>query len=501
MRKTVIILTLLVLCLTSIKLPFAHAEMECTTIQKDMTVLINTRQVYKDGKVYLSKEKHEVKKGVTYIPLRTLAENLGYTLSYNKANKQTYITNGEDTFRFGINTGVFVKNLEVIKYKSGTSYTENGTLMVPVRDVASALGLKFSANVAKKRIILSWEEIDCYQPNQKSSIQVGEKYPIDRDEVLEYPIVSSINDFNGGTLIRSNSPERIVREGIHYIDQIDGFVRFIIHKQNAVNKPVKIYLLAQNNNNYPVNIELNSLGIGGPSQYVSTSGRSAVANYLTSFKQGKTIFSKTLQPGEQAIVIPEMSKNSLKQNQTMTVYADLFSSDTVEYKIIALFEETDLFTTLPHLKGDYYVGRDGVHTRGTFPHSDKTITVNELVGDTKSRIILGDGKEDPYVVGIDKTRDKEETNSGNRGVLYDITLNNVAPNSIIALNPRGGHYAGAFLVNNKVILAPTSGVISGPSEQLVLHKTGEYQERVNIKFIPASGSNLPLSLLFLPDEN
>lgn len=498
MRKTVVILTLLVLCAISIKLPVVQAEMGCTTEQKSIMFLLNTKQVYKDGQVYLSKEKHVIKKGTTYVPLRSIAEHLGYTLSYDKKNKQTVMTNGDHILRFSMNSDTFVKNSQKIQYRSGSSYTEKGTLMVPVRDLAKALNVTFSAELSKNRVYLSWNEQLCQEVEKKPTKAVGQIYPINRDSILEFPVIEPKSEYIGGTLIRSNSPERITREGIHYTDKVAGAVRFIIHKQNAIPEPVKVYLVATNHNSHPVHVQLSNVGVGGPSQYVSSAGRASVANYLTSVKENWATFAKILQPGETAVVVPEMSEKSLKQGQTLTAYADLYSNAEIEYKIVALFEETDLMSTLPFLTGDYAI-HDGKHKRGTFKHSDNSIVVSELVGDKQSRLVLGDGKLDPYVIGIDKISGKDEVNTGNYGVVYDITLEQVAPNSIIALNPRGGHYAGAFLVNNKVILAPSAGIISGPNEHLILHKTGIHTETVNIKFIPAAGSNLPLSLLFMPD--
>jgi hypothetical protein len=92
-----------------------------------------------------------------------------------------------------------------------------------------------------------------------------------------------------------------------------------------------------------------------------------------------------------------------------------------------------------------------------------------------------------------------EINTGNFGVLYQMKLTHVAPRTLISLNPRGGYYMGAFLVNGKLVTLPTSSpILADSNEAGVLYRTGDTEETVDIVFMIAPGGNLPLNMLFTP---
>ncbi|MFC7677904.1 hypothetical protein [Paenibacillus sp. GCM10028914] len=69
---------------------------------------------------------------------------------------------------------------------------------------------------------------------------------------------------------------------------------------------------------------------------------------------------------------------------------------------------------------------------------------------------------------------------------------------MVALNARGGHYAGAFLVNEKAVQMTEGSILKDQSEAGMLYRTGSRAETVTFQFVPASGSNLAVNMLFLP---
>ena len=111
--------------------------------------------------------------------------------------------------------------------------------------------------------------------------------------------------------------------------------------------------------------------------------------------------------------------------------------------------------------------------------------------------MLGDGKVDANLDGIDDGTGRLEYNLGNFGVLYKMKVR-VAPNTLVALNARGGHYTGGFIVNGKLVEVTKGSVLKNPDEACVLYRTGPYAETVEIEFTLASGSNLPIAMLFEP---
>ncbi|MGO4888773.1 stalk domain-containing protein [Anaerobacillus sp. MEB173] len=325
----------------------------------------------------------------------------------------------------------------------------------------------------------------------------GDKFNVDRQGVLSYPVIPYTMEERDVTLIRSNSPEKFIQEGIYYRDRVQGNVRFFFHHENARPNRVNIHLLVKNNGREAATIRKDHIAIGGPSTYVSQAGKASVARYLTALTKPALNETITVRPGETKVILEELLKQPIKTGNVLTMYADLHFSSELDFEIVVLDEINTLESTYPYL-GGINVVRDGKHIRGTFPKGNRTLTVNQLVGMENGRLVIGDGKIDPYVKGRDVMSGFEETNNGNFGVVYELKLNRVAANTAIVINPRGGHYAGAFLVNNQVVNAPTTGIINNPSEVVSLYRTGNNEEEVTITFIPSAGSNLPINLLFLP---
>ncbi|WP_051569299.1 stalk domain-containing protein [Alkaliphilus transvaalensis] len=323
---------------------------------------------------------------------------------------------------------------------------------------------------------------------------VGQKYIFNRQNIISFPSIKYDIEHETHTLYRSNSPETIKEEGIYYRDIVQDNVRVMIHKQNHLEKPVHIYVVATNINEEPVEIKTPSIGIGGPHELVTTTGKLGLARYFNSLKSPSQT-SVVLEPGETKIIFPEINRGRVRNNETLSVYAELHTSLPVEIQTVILDTEKDLFEELPFLPD---MPKDGIHTRGTFYQGNRTIRVSELVGSETKRIVFGDSVEDVRIPGVDQMSGEETLNLGNFGVLYNLKLEKVAPNSIILLNARGGYYSGAFLVNGEVVLVTDGSHLLNSNEVGVLYKTGNREEAVDIAFIPASGSNLPINIVIQP---
>ncbi|MUT66929.1 stalk domain-containing protein [Paenibacillus sp. NEAU-GSW1] len=324
---------------------------------------------------------------------------------------------------------------------------------------------------------------------------VGDKFAIQSANVLKLPVHTyEIEETGQQTLIRANSPETIGEEGVYYSDTVSGNVRFLIHNQNNRTSPVRIYIVATNENadGTPVTITTGKIGIGGPSTYVSATGKMALARYLESSPQGNTI---VLPAGESRTTLAPVSDAVLATGKVITAHADLYASSAVRLSVIVVDADKDPIASMPLLPA---LPWDEKHARGTFEHGDRSITISEPLGATASRMVLGDQTYDKYQQGYDALSGFAQQNSGNYGVNYKLVLQRVQPNTLIALNARGGHYGGAFLVNGKLTYMTNANILSNAGEAGVLYRTGNTEETVTIEFSPASGSNLPINMLFLP---
>ena len=324
---------------------------------------------------------------------------------------------------------------------------------------------------------------------------VGDKYAVLGPSVLGYEPVEFTFTRENIRLVRSNSPEVLTATGVAYDTNETGHTRFLIYNQSKLPYNVKLYLVATNFGGTPVDISIGAHGVGGPDPISMNASKMSTLRYLDAVNRGLQGGTVRLRPKESAVLLPDkLSTVPIKTDQIFSAYADIIASGYVRYRVVFLPEGVDpleVLETLPLLP------RDGVHVRGSFDYTDRTVTIDEQLGRTKQRMMFGDGKYDPYLWGIDDGTGLNELNLGNYGVLYRLRLN-VAPRTLVSLNARGGQYTGAFIVNGRLVEVAKGSVLRNPDEAVVLHRTGSRAETVEIVFTPSSGSNLPIALLFEP---
>ncbi len=555
-------------------------EAQAAAKEEKLTLIVNTKQYYQNGTVYLAQAPHTVKDGVTYVSMRSLADRLGYKVTYEPATNEYAMQKGNHKLSFKLQGKTYRYNGETRTIRSGQIHTLNGSLMIPLRETVTPLNMnivaignkieitwkndqgstkpatplqvaiqldkkeyKIGEEIRYKEVISggsgkivskNWtnNEPAFFTPGEKTvSLEVkdengtvsraeakvvitnevlrtkeqfdalmtpiGDKMAINGDQTLTYPAIPFETIEKDFTLVRSNSPERITRDGIYYEDTLKGDARFLIHKQNARETSARIYLVAKNEGNTSANVELRHLGVGGPHRYLATNAKESLSNYYRSLSSFSTE-RLTLKPGEVGIIAEDKISKLILPEYTLTAYADVYSDQDILYQVIVLEEQNEFERVYPFLT-NVSPSRDGRHTRGTFAKGNRTLKIDQLVGQEPGRLVFGDGKYDTYVTGYDHlSGGAPETNFGNRGVFYTMELNRVAPNTALVLNPRGGQYIGSFLVNGKVVITPNSGTIAVKNEAAILYRTGNSEEKVTIQFIPASGSNLPLNIVSIP---
>jgi hypothetical protein len=324
--------------------------------------------------------------------------------------------------------------------------------------------------------------------------EVGEKFPINGKDVLSLPKMNYFINPQQETLIRANSPETIKDEGIYYEDVVSGDVRFLVHNYNGRSTPAKVYIIATNENAVTANIGMGPVGIGGPNPYVTTVGRAATARFLESRMLNRWT-NVQIPAGKSKVIVTQFSDKTLKPGDVLSMYADVKMDQPLRVKVVVVNADRNVMTYLPYLP---LLPSHDRHIRGTFEEADRLMIVNQTIGDVKSRMVLTDNVSDVVLPGVDKTTGTPVNNAGNYGTMYTIRLNNVQPHTAIVVNPRGGHYAGAFNVNGKLVYTTNTSNLRDPNEVGVLHKTGDSVESVTIIFTPANGSMLPINLLFMP---
>lgn len=618
-----------------------------------LTLMMNSKKMYQNGKEYIAGNPMEVKKGVSYVAIRAIVERAGLQMSFDNKTKETIIKRGSDELRFKLNTTSYKVN-GVVKTMKGQSYSsKNNTFMVPLTAITSALNIPYTVDqkakkvtltlnsspvatfsIANKEVIAGETEVqyitNAYSPTglqiineewqgredmfmspgnyvvtyraQDSSGQwskpfsltiqvlkphtppvanfttdketykmgelitytdlstdevaikeviwenkemafftpgpqtirlkvvnpfgltstmektititsetlytkddfyklftpVGEKFTFDGTQVPTWAKVNYSFTSEPTTLIRSNSPETVYDEGIVYRETAIGNTRFMVHHANSVGRPMKMYVLATNNNSVTARLTQSTLGFGGPSPFATAAGKVSVDRYFKSMQLGDKYKDIWIAPGESKVILNELSASVMKQGDVISLFADLYSDQTLQYDVIMIDKDQDPFKTLPYLT---FLPED-VHNRGTYMEATRNIEYGELIGTSQARLMIGDNSNDPFLIGADGPTGAYKMNAGNFGVVYRIKLHRVAPNTLITFNPRGGRYSGVMMVNGNIVDLGSGGGLKAPNETSVLHRTGDYEQSVEFTFTAAPGSNLSVNLLFqqLPEK-
>lgn len=347
----------------------------------------------------------------------------------------------------------------------------------------------------QKTITITDEVLYTQDDFNKLFMPVGGTYSMDGSKIPTWNKVQYRVSSEATTLIRSNSPETVYNDGIVYRETAFGDTRFMVHHKNLTGRNVKMYVVATNTSLWPATLTLKNSGFGGPLDIPTATGKKSVENYYSSLLLGRPFNNVILKPGESMPILTELSNVTMKPGQVVSLLSDVFSDYALQYDIVMLDANKNVLQSLPFLN---FLDRDGVHNRGTYPNATRIMEVDEVLGTSPSRLLLGDKTDDPNLIGMDALTGTEASNSGNFGVVYKIKLNHVAPNTLITFNPRGGKYQGPLLVNGQIVQAPTTGTIDAPNQSSVVYRTGDFEQTVEIMFSAASGSNLPVNLLFMP---
>ena len=315
----------------------------------------------------------------------------------------------------------------------------------------------------------------------------GESFP--DSAVNTYPLVSStLSVGEAGPLIFSNSPEAPSQSGLLYRDSVSGRARLLAYHLNALSRPARLYVVARNLETRPLEIKTERLGETAPTRIEGVLGQVTLLDYFAGSGAGRL----TLQPGESAALY---ASPSLSPGSGVNLLQDIDASGRIEVTF-ALLEDglppsAQVLQQLPSLPSD------GKHVRGTFPNAVKVIRAR--LGALPARMLIGDGQIDPAVLGTDVLSGQAVRLSGNYGVLYDIQLTG-SLGVAVALSPRGGLYRGAMNVQDgpltQTVKLPKSGAALTPDKPTLLWRS--QSDLLKIDFVPASGSNLPVSLVFYP---
>lgn len=290
-------------------------------------------------------------------------------------------------------------------------------------------------------------------------------------------------------LLFSDSPEKPKRSGVLYQDIVQGRARLLGYHMNALPSNARLYVLARNTEARPIEVTTERMGETAPTRIESILGQVTLLDYFASAQSPK---AKTVALDAGQMVALYVSP-LLAKGTGVNVLKDITSTGRTEITF-AILEEA-LTPTQQVMQQLPYLPLDGRHQRGTFPNAVRRLRVD--LKHFPSRVIIGDGKVDPILKGVDKITGQPMTLMGNYGLLYDLNIFG-AEQTAIALSPRGGIYRGAMHIEDglleQTIKLPKKGNALTPDKPVLLWRP--QQDNIKLDLIPASGSSLPINLVF-----
>lgn len=302
----------------------------------------------------------------------------------------------------------------------------------------------------------------------------------------------------GPTLIFSDSPEMVYKNGILYRDVVQGPVRLFFHHVNAVEGKKKLAVLVKNKNSLaPVKLTVKRKGVGGRNVHWVQDGKDAEERY---FSQQTSLPKYTLGFGNSVELLSGKGE-LLQKDELLTGFIDFELEGKAEISVLMCESKSDIeiFSEAAEIQP-----MDEHPLRGTFPRADWNYRLKRAVKPGKKDIRLELASSDQgFIKGVDKTTGLAAENYGNYGVIYNVDFE-IAGNQKVQLifNPIGGEFAGYGTLLNKttgeeqLLAIPGDGLSFGENmteaRSLAILEKGAYR----FSWAPPGAGNLPIRLFW-----
>lgn len=344
---------------------------------------------------------------------------------------------------------------------------------------------------------------------------------------LAHPVLRTMKAWDvqtkdtGGTLLFSDSPEYVNRDGILYSDTVQGDARVLFYHLNNTDVTKKVAVVLENHSDQYTIIHVTRGGMSQPSSNYLEVGKGTQVEYFDQQLNGKIYIGK----GEKRLLQDDMDSTVLQPGQLVYGVFDFSSKQPVRVSVIMYPADAN---PLDFIKDAVVLPKDEHRLRGTFRGMDRIISSSRAYDPRRDGIVyipIGDNERDTYRTGIDATDGSLVTNYGNYGVLYRISIPMRGDYSArYFLSPLGGVYAGAMRVDygrrSNLLLTPGGRTYFGdatpPESQgevkardegtaTLSHYTeladlGTYDSKSepSFEYSPPGASNLPVNLILMP---
>ena len=324
---------------------------------------------------------------------------------------------------------------------------------------------------------------------------------------------------SGGTLIFSDSPEYVRRNGILYTDTVSGDARLLFYHLNDTGIRKRFAIIFENTTKAKTVVKITRGGLSAPNKNYFSVGKITQTMYM------ENDFSDLIELDrfERKVYQPDDKFFLLKPGQLIHGVCDFFATQPVKVFLMMYPENAD---PLKFLDRAEILPKDECRLRGTFKQMNRTLTLKkpyDAQRDGLGYILIGDNINDRFKHGIDATDGSEVINYGNYGINYTLNFRTKFMTRF-CLSPLGGHYAGAlrykYYGESGVIQTPDKKLYFGdkmPPETVAmalaraegislmtagteLSELGNYRGQVSFEYSPPGASNLPVNIVLMPSN-
>ncbi len=322
----------------------------------------------------------------------------------------------------------------------------------------------------------------------------------------------------GGTLLLSDSPEYVRRDGILYTDTVSGDARIFFYHLNDTTERKKIAVIVENVSDKSTTVEISRGAFAAPSENYFAVGKSIQEIYM----QDNLHDSFKLKSRERKILQPEMDLTVINPANLACGVYDFYSKQPVQIFVLMYPADSE---PLNFLMTADILPKDEHRLRGTFKRCNRSIKLQKIFNpaDGIGYILICDDVNDTFKKGIDATDNSEVVNAGNYGINYTLDFQTKKLTRFY-LCPLGGIYAGAvkFKCNDGFGVIPTPqdklffGEKTPPESESVriareeglafftnaleISELGNFSGRIFFEYSPPGASNLPIQIILFPAE-
>lgn len=326
----------------------------------------------------------------------------------------------------------------------------------------------------------------------------------------------------GPQLVMSDDPEYIrVPEAIALREKIQpGAVRLYVYNVNGVQEPQmdrKITALIKNLGTSDMHFRMLRHTAQRPSTNYYAIGKGGLFDYFTSTADKRV---RKLRPGKAMPIDESLERLVAGYDELVHGIYEFVIDQPAEITVLQTDPNTSGLVALEKIKDGVLPNKHANAGRGVFGVANYRVTGRQTY-DTKdglAHLLVADGKEDPWVRGIDGSQNLVSELAGNYGVMYDIELKWKSSDgkglALVTWNSRSGNnqWCGGMAASVKVSRGKfEEGVVQLPSDQLATKGAPEAvliqvfppapdgaEQTIRLTYSPPGASCLPTPLVFIP---